>query len=302
MDPELLKKIQKIAVIADKVSKFAKMGSMATKGILINKEITKWSKDGHRVQTLLKRGMENDLSVQLKMTEFLKSTPDFISHYASQSDAVMPKTAAVKYYGGGLAEPIDSIGNSGNIISQTKKLSKFYGGGLPTDILHYYDNGSIGKDLRHLDFLAEVSLQEIKIKKKIETKLIDEIKSENFDLDRGYNDPILNIDAFQYLSMQKHIDALNSVVLAQIVEDPVRRRPPVLDWSYLRAILELLELNEEIKERQKFIVLVKSFKKLLCSVFRQFQINRRESFRKINSIIFKNLDDYHSLALTSAGY
>lgn len=72
--------------------------------------------------------------------------------------------------------------------------------------------------------------------------------------------------------------------------------------AYYEHLSMFLKNDNEIKENDRLISIVKAVKSFLNSCLKRFQINKREFIRKMNSFFFKNLDDCHSITLVSIGY
>lgn len=76
--------------------------------------------------------------------------------------------------------------------------------------------------------------------------------------------------------------------------------------SIERIIVDIMTVNREYEKAQKvttrLLLFILSVRLRLNRVFSLYRLNRRDNFRKINSFLFKNLDDSHSIALVSQGY
>lgn len=100
-----------------------------------------------------------------------------------------------------------------------------------------------------------------------------------------------DIDFFDNLNANE-INELAEALSIRIIDKIDSSKTSYSLWElfyFERRIEEVFQLLNSINDTLKY--LVRLFSKLFCKLFR----NKRYYFRKINSIPFKNLDDYHSL-------
>ncbi len=276
MSPSFLKQVAKMAEIASKISKIANLGTMTTKGILVNKELSKWANEGAKIQSIINKGLDVSTSTSnyIKMTNLVNTAPVYIKNAVDFKPLQFSEPPALK-----------------NI-----KFS-FEGSVTLAEI------SALRNQVVHLDHISAEHELKIQEKKKKEADLLSWFQNEHgsdfqyepfkWDLSKDFLDKIFDFDAdllidtTGVLSMQKQVEEY---------------KKSLQDYESVQKFLELINIQSELKEEQRIVSLIYSLKKWLSSVFRLFQINRREYFRRINSFLFKNLDDYHSTALLSVGY
>lgn len=276
MSPSFLQQVAKMAEVADKISKIANLGTMTTKGILVNKELSKWANEGAKIQSLINKGLDASTSMSnyARMTNLVHTAPVYIKN-------------AVDFKPIQFLEPL-SLKNI--------KLS-FEGSVTLAEI------SSLRNQVVHLDHISAKHEQKIQEKKKIEADLLSWFQNEE-SIDFQYEPYSWKLNEhFENKWVDFNTDVLYEATgIFKMQKEVEEYNKSLRDYESLQKFLELINIQLELKEEQRIVSLIYSLKKWLSSVFRLFQINRREYFRRINSFLFKNLDDYHSTALLSVGY
>ncbi|RZJ65624.1 MAG: hypothetical protein EOO50_13320 [Flavobacterium sp.] len=278
MPATLLEQASKMAAMANKISKIAKMGSLATKGILINNDIVKWADEGAKIHSIMSKGAYSSLANNIRISNLVMSAPVFVV------DAIKLK-------------PFEEL-------VPLPDYSKIWLQHSPSHIISTDQLGTIRNHVVHLESISSMYQDELRQKQKAQEELLKWFETKEYEVPSG--DYVFQgtgaISVSTKFISRANVDALNRVVGLSLAEDAFNERKRVIDFELITKLVALLEIVDEIQEGQKVLDLVRGLIKGLCSIFKQFQINRRESFRRINSFLFKNLDDYHSLSLISLRY
>lgn len=198
-------------------------------------------------------------------------------------------------------DPYSNVFNSINSFSESSATIKVFKGAE--------DYINLKNRYLELDTISHLFQQQIQDRKKKEADILESLKKRESNYPYIVPAPpkqsttVIGNTIIGTVDCKKSIDLLNELVRFELENfDSHIYKSTFLDWDYLHELYQLQAVRSEISEKQKIVNLIITIKKWLSSVFRRFQINRREFFRKINSFLFKNLDDYHSMSLTSVGY
>jgi len=281
MNSAIFEQAAKMAELANKVNKLANAGSMATKGILLNERILKWASEGTKVHSLINKGLNGSMATQIKMYNLYKSAPTYIKH------AIKPTIIHEGY----------------RIISADELKFESHLTVLKTENFKFFNN-----NISQLETFLSTREIELQRKKKNEAELKQLLENTNFcDVSNDLHHIGEPRDIFGMTGLDLHswggefIDA-SDFGLRFIQKQADETRQAFADYESFKKLIALLDLQDEIKQYEKEIIQIRSAINWFSSLFKRFQINRRERFRRINSFLFKNLDDYHSQTLLSVGY
>ncbi|RZJ71725.1 hypothetical protein [Flavobacterium sp.] len=175
------------------------------------------------------------------------------------------------------------------------------------------------RELSNLQILSEKAHRELEEKKKVESEILDALKTklkvqERNEIAKPYTSDSSRVFSFleesettynpkfivssEYLLKKLSILGEN-INLADLYEPHHYR---VISEDFYNRLLSLEAVQEDIKENSKFIEFVDLFERILSRVVSVFQINKRDFIRRIQNLTFKNLDDYHSTPVISLGY
>jgi hypothetical protein len=187
---------------------------------------------------------------------------DYEAYFKAQSESI--------FYGGGDFEPLGSKPFWHELAVTNNSSSHFYEYGAlglqPTLDLIKTENSA--SQLAILSTLKDVSARSIKDSLKSRNEVAEKILDAFFSIEDKYG--------FKTYDYQRELDRFFN--------------------SYHDDLHDLLFYDARINfELSKIQILNKIYKSIKIGL-KKISLNKREIFRKMNSFLFKNLDDYHSLA------